>query len=188
MQRQKRHIVNFDFTLDEIKAAADYNNMCYTCSTTLVMVGESGKVGKWEDFQKGHLQKLETNEDGFIRPAIKVTKNYLRPKVEYLSIAGLRRVNSGKTALESIDFTLLGAEVGLQGSSTAAEVKVAFILAGGSASVFDVQLGVGLSTGGGIMDDSLVVKVAGTGLSLGRKTGLCIFDNCFSVDFGKLFN
>ena len=148
--------------------------MCFTCSNILVGVG-------------GSLQKYVTYETGYIETAVKVTKNYLGPKIEYLVAAGIIKIHSGKTALESVDFSVFGAEASVHASSTSAEAGAKVVLAGGSVSIFDLQLGLGVSTGGGIMDDSLVVKVAGTGVSLGRRTGVCVFDNCFSVDFGRLF-
>ena len=148
--------------------------MCYTCSATLVGVG-------------GSLQKYDTYQTGYIETAVRVTKNYMGPKIEYLVAAGIMKINSGETALETVDFSVFGAEASVNYSSTSAEAGAKVVLAGGSVSIFDLQLGLGISTGGGIVDDSLVLNVLGTGLSVGRKTGVCVFDNCFAVDFGRLF-
>lgn len=70
--------------------------------------------------------------------------------------------------------TFLGAGVGIH-------------LAEGSVSIFDLKLGVGVSTGGGIKDDSLELKVLGCGLTVGRKLAISVFDTSFGIDFGKLF-
>ena len=55
------------------------------------------------------------------------------------------------------------------------------------ASAFDLNLGVGLDTGGGIKDDSLEVKALGCGVTVGRKVGISVFGASFGIDFGKLF-
>ena len=44
----------------------------------------------------------------------------------------------------------------------------------------------GVSTGGGIKDNSLKVKVEGLGVQVGRM-GVSVYDNEFSINFGKLF-
>ena len=58
-------------------------------------------------------------------------------------------------------------------------------MAGGSAGPVDLNLGVGVSTGAGIKDDSVNVKVAGCGVTVGRKIGVSVFDNSISFDLGK---
>uniref|UniRef100_A0A1I8FHN5 PPIase cyclophilin-type domain-containing protein n=1 Tax=Macrostomum lignano TaxID=282301 RepID=A0A1I8FHN5_9PLAT len=60
---------------------------------------------------EGRLQKFEEHTVGFIETAVNVTKNYTGPKIEYLIGAGLMKVNSGETPLDTIDFTVFGAEV-----------------------------------------------------------------------------
>ena len=52
-------------------------------------------------------------------------------------------------------------------------------------SVFDFNLGAGVSTGAGIKDDSLDLKLAGCGVKVGRKVGISAFDNEIAVDFGR---
>ena len=60
-----------EFSMDDIKSVADYKNLCYTCSKILVEVD-------------GRLQKFETYSAGYIEAAMKVTKNYSGPKIQYL--------------------------------------------------------------------------------------------------------
>ena len=62
---------DIEFSMNDIKQAADYENLCYTCSIILVEVD-------------GHLQKFETYSAGYIEAAMKVTKNYSGPKIQYL--------------------------------------------------------------------------------------------------------
>ena len=59
-------------------------------------------------------------------------------------------------------------------------------LSGGSVSIFDLQLALGVSSEIGIVDDSLAVKFLGIGGKIGRKTQICVFDSCVGIDFGKL--
>ena len=163
-----------EFTESQVKETADYENMCFTCSTLLVSVD-------------GNLQKFDTYETGYIESAIKLTKNYLGPKYEYLVGAGLMKINSGETALETVDFSVFGAEASVHHSSTSVGYDAKLVLAGGSASIFDLTLGLGISSEAGIVDDSVTLRLAGTGVQVGRKVGICVFDNCFGVDFGRLF-
>ena len=148
--------------------------MCFTCSTILVSVA-------------GNLEKYDTYETGYIESAIKLTKNYLGPKYEYLVGAGLMKINSGETALETVDFSVFGATASVHHSSTSAGYDAKLVLAGGSVSIFDLTLGLGVSSEAGIVDDSVTLRLAGTGVQVGRKLGICVFDNCFGVDFGRLF-
>ena len=97
MQRNRRQASDVEFTLAEIQTAADYDNMCFTCSNILVGVG-------------GSLQKYATYETGYIETAVKVTKNYLGPRIEYLVAAGIMKIHSGETALESVDGQQSGAQ------------------------------------------------------------------------------
>lgn len=60
-------------------------------------------------------------------------------------------------------------------------------LAEGSVSIFDLKLGLGVSTGAGIKDDSVELKVLGCGVTVGRKLAISVFDTGFGIDFGKLF-
>ena len=84
------------FSWDEIKAAADYDNMSYMDSKTLVSVA-------------GQLETAENYESGFVESVIKITKNLLCPKIEYVAAAGIMKINSGEIPLEQVDFTVMGA-------------------------------------------------------------------------------
>ena len=42
-----------------------------------------------------------------------------------------------------------------------------------------------MSTGAGIKDHSLDLKLAGCGVKVGRKVGISAFDNEVAVDFGR---
>ena len=168
-------ISDVEISESQIKETADYENMCFTCSTILVSVD-------------GNLKKYDTYEIGYIQSAIKVTKNYLGPKYEYLVETGLMKINSApnKTALQTVDFSVFGAMASVHHSTTSAGYDAKLVLAGGSASIFDLTLGLGVSSQAGIVDDSLTLKVLGVGVQVGRKVGICVFDICFGVDFGRL--
>ncbi|PAA47295.1 hypothetical protein BOX15_Mlig027809g1 [Macrostomum lignano] len=164
-----------EYSVDEILTAADYDSMDYTSSVYVVAV-------------EGRLQKFEEHTVGFIETAVNVTKNYTGPKIEYLIGAGLMKVNSGETPLDTIDFTVFGAEVSAFAGPTCLGYGAKLVFAGGRVSAFDVNLGLGVSSAIGIVDDSLTIKVLGTGFQLGRKVGFSVFDSSFGVDFGRLWN
>lgn len=44
-----------------------------------------------------------------------------------------------------------------------------------------------MSTGGGIKDDSVSLKLAGTGFQVGRKIGVSVAGSQVSLDLGKMF-
>jgi len=50
----------------------------------------------------------------------------------------------------------------------------------------EYTLGVGVTTGAGIRDDSASIKVLGCGVTVGRKMSLSIFDSEIGVDLGKV--
>ena len=160
------------YKLSDIKNASNYDDLCYTCSKTLVGVD-------------GNLEKYETYTTGYIETVIKVTKNYLGPKIQYLVESGLFKIHSGEK-IEEVDFTLFGAEASGHFSATGAGYGAVVKLAGGSVSIFDLQIALGVSSEIGIVDDSLSAKVLGTGVKIGRQIQICAFDICFGVDFGKL--
>jgi len=163
-----------EFSMEEIKEKGDYENLCYTCS--VILVGFQGK-----------LQRFNTYSTGYADSVIKVTKNYSGPKIQYLNQAGLMQIHSGKIPLEEVDFNLFGVEASTHVSYTGAGYQARVKLIGGKVSVFELQLGIGVSSQIGIVDDSLAVKIFGLGGSIGRKTKICAFDNCFGIDFGNLF-
>lgn len=76
------------------------------------------------------------------------------------------------------------AEAGLGGIGATVKAKAHLVEAEGAG--FGVNLGLGVSTGGQIGPGGVEVKVAGTGISLGKKTGISVFDNEFYIDFGKM--
>ena len=160
------------YKLSDIKNASNYDDLCYTCSKTLVGVD-------------GNLEKYETYTTGYIETVIKVTKNYLGPKIQYLVESGLFKIHSGEK-IEEVDFKLFGAEASGHFSATGAGYGAVVKLAGGSVSIFDLQIALGVSSEIGIVDDSLSAKVLGTGVKIGRQIQICAFDICFGVDFGKL--
>merc|ERR1711963_1288362 len=163
-----------EFSMEEIQEKADYENLCFTCSVILVGVN-------------GNLQKFTTYSTGYLESVIKVTKNYSGPKIQYLNEAGVMKIHSGKVPLEKVDFNVFGVEASTHVSGTGAGYSAKVNLVGGKVSVFELELGVGVSSQIGIVDDSLAVKVLGVGGSIGRKTKICVLDNCFGVDFGNLF-
>ena len=56
------------------------------------------------------------------------------------------------------------------------------------ASVFDLNLGVGVETGLGLKDGSIDAHVLGCGITIGRKVGISAFGSSFAIDFGRFFD
>ena len=82
---------------------------------------------------------------------------------------------------------MFGAEASVHHSSTSVGPEAKVVMAGGSVSIFDLQLALGLLSEAGIVDDSLSLKLAGKGIKTGRKVEICTLDVCFGVDFGRIF-
>ena len=82
---------------------------------------------------------------------------------------------------------VLSAEAHYEVSQAFMGAGASICLVGGQVSIFNFKLGAGVSTGAGIKDDSVSVKVLGCGVTVGRKVGISVFGSEFGVDFGKLF-
>jgi hypothetical protein len=88
--------------------------------------------------------------------------------------------------IEQVSVDVFTVSVGATaGTYMGLEANVSLIKA--EASIFDLNLGVGVDTGAGFKDDSLDVKVAGCGFTIGRKVSISVFGAGFGVDFGRLF-
>ncbi|ETN44554.1 uncharacterized protein HMPREF1541_10224 [Cyphellophora europaea CBS 101466] len=55
------------------------------------------------------------------------------------------------------------------------------------ASVFDLELGVGVETGAGIKNGSIDAHVAGCGVTIGKRVSISAFGSSIGIDFGKFF-
>ncbi|KAJ4163154.1 hypothetical protein NW754_014577 [Fusarium falciforme] len=88
--------------------------------------------------------------------------------------------------IEQVNVDVFTAGVGVIGGSyLGAEANVSLFKA--EASIFDLNLGVGVDTGVGIKDDSLDLHLAGCGIQIGRKVSISAFGSSFGIDFGRLF-
>ena len=142
------------------------------------------KYAFWSD---GGVWREATFDAFHASLVVEVTKNYLGPKIEAVASAGAFKIKSGGKAIESVNFDCFKASAGVSASNTHAGAEWKATLAGGSASIFDLHLGAGLSSGAGIEDDSVSLKGAGCGFKIGRKVEISVFDNSFGIDFGRLF-
>ena len=159
----------------DVLEAADYDDMPKFTSKILIKVGAT-----W--------QSTETYDGPYAGVVCKVTKNLLGPSFSITAGAGVFRVRTGpkaKSAMEQVDAHFFSADAGFSYSTFHVEGNAGLTLADIHASAFDLHLGVGVSTGIGYKDDSLTVKVCGTGYQFGRKIGISVLDNSFGVDLGK---
>ena len=156
----------------DILLAVDYDNMEMFSSKTL---GKT-EAGVWTDANATAV---------FAGIYVRVTKNATGPAFEIFCEAGVFKISADDELVE-IDFDIGTARAGAVRSPTYAGVEARLKLAGGSVLFVDANLGLGVSSGIGIKDDSLDAKLAGCGVTVGRKIGVSVFDNSFSIDLGKL--
>lgn len=83
----------------------------------------------------------------------------------------------------------VGASAGLdlesfvkQGRMLGAEAKARATLSEAKVGPFNLHLGAGVSTGAKVEDGTIDAKLAGTGVKVGKKIGVSVLDNEFSVD------
>ena len=159
-------------------AAAKYDDMAYMTSKELFKLDTGG----WD--------VAEINRTLYATTKCVITKNFIGPTFAYSAEAGLVGVQTNPSEtrpIAQVDVGVGKAKAGTSASNTHAEANAGVSLIGGSVSAFDFNLGVGVSTGGGIKDDSVQLKLLGAGFKIGRKVGISVFDNEISLDFGKLF-
>lgn len=113
-----------------------------------------------------------------------VTKTPLGPGYKLVDSVAFMRVSNGESVngLDTVDVAIFEGHAEAELQPLYAGAGVGFNLAGGSASIFDFNLGVGLSTGVGLKDESVELKVAGTGVTVGRKISISVLDNSFGID------
>ncbi|PFX30817.1 hypothetical protein AWC38_SpisGene4418 [Stylophora pistillata] len=69
-----------------------------------------------------------------------------------------------------------------EGKILGAEAKARVTMSEVKAGPFNLHLGAGVSTGAKVEDGTFDAKLAGCGLKVGKKIGVAVFDNEFSVD------
>lgn len=162
-----------------IMKAAKYDQMKYMTSIEVFKLD----TGRWDTAS-------DTNRNMYATSTVTVTKNYSGPSFAWNHEAGLVGVKTNsieERPIAQVNVGVAKAKAGTSISGSHAEANAGVSLIGGSVSAFDFNLGAGVSTGGGIKDDSLNAKFLGTGITVGRKVGISVFDNEISIDFGKLF-
>ncbi|KAF9200881.1 hypothetical protein BGZ49_008879 [Haplosporangium sp. Z 27] len=98
----------------------------------------------------------------------------------------LHLVQTNGKPIEQVNVDVFTVGVGATtGTYLGAEAGVSLIKA--QASIFDLNLGLGVDTGFGIKDDSVDVHYAGCGFQFGRKVSVSAFGSSFGIDFGRLF-
>lgn len=139
--------------------------------------------GTWRPIDKDHA--------GHSHTCCRVLKNLSGPRFEYIAASGLLHVRTkhddAAGSLDHVDMAIGQAHSAITYDNAHVEAQAAIRLAGGSVAALDVNVGLGVSTGAGMKDDSLMVKALGTGFTVGRKVGLSFLDNEISVDLGKLW-
>lgn len=159
----------------EVMRAAEYDEMTLNSSVIVACV-------------EGYWQKIEPVKSYYANRVCKVTKNTFGPSFCFSSTAGVLQVsNAGgyESVQRQLEAQFFAASAGAEYSKLYRGGNAKVTLAGGDISGVSYHLGAGVSTGAGIKDDALQVKVAGCGFSVGRKIGVSVLDNEIGVDFGK---
>lgn len=165
---------------EAIMERIDYENMSVGDS---VVVYKPMDSSVWEQMDP----KLEIRTLGVVTK-VTVTKNLTGPSFDTTARAAVFQFNNNSDISNgSVDMSILSTKAGMTSNQTYAGFDASANLMEATAGPIDAKLGVGVSTGIGLKDDSLGVKVGGTGFTVGRKMGISVMDNEFSVDFGKLF-
>jgi hypothetical protein len=152
-------------------------------------VGESRLIGVEADGNMFVVNPGEGVSTGSVKGGVIVTKNLTGPSFKVVDSVAVMRVSSGDSnGIDAVDVSLFEGHADAEVSPLYGGAGVGFNLAGGSVSIFDFNLGAGLSTGAGIKDDSVQLKVAGTGVSLGRKISISVLDNSFGIDLVRTGN
>jgi|GEM_PF-5748202 len=165
--------------LDDAKvtwtAAADYDALA---------MDDSALIGVTADGATTPIGPGSSYSVGSVKGGVVVTKTLLGPKFTVVASAAVIRIASKGAIgdIDGVDVSVLEAHADADMDLLYAGAGVGFRLAGGSASIFDFDLGVGLSTGAGIKDNSIEVKLAGTGVTVGQKISISVFDNSFGLD------
>jgi len=74
----------------------------------------------------------------------------------------------------------------IEGQPVYAGFEAGVSLVQAQASIFDLNLGVGIESGVGLKDGSLDLHAAGCGFQVGRKCSISVFGSSFGVDLGRL--
>ena len=164
---------------DAVKLAADYDNMKLTESKLIVYFGEE----KYVAYVENSNMDVASAKSGIL-----ITKNALCPHYSLVAKANLINIHSGKSAIEAVDFDILSADAKAEVSDLFIGVGAELKLVGGSVSIFDLKLALGVDTGIGIKDDSIQVHALGTGFTIGRKVAISVAGSEFGIDFGRLFS
>ena len=138
----------------KILAAVDYESM-ETFGARRCAVKLSKGSGDWVRFDKDTCAQYAL--------CCWVAKNLTGPQIEFSTQTPDEHASSRRLSMVT--------------SSTHAEAVASLSLMSSSMSGVDLNVGAGVSTGGGLKDDSVSVKVLGCGLVVGRRIGISLFDN-----------
>ena len=141
----------------KILAAVDYDSMEIFSSRCAVKLSKGS--GDWVRFDKDTSSQYAL--------CCWVAKNLTGPQIEFPTQAPEEHASSAAAHRRLSMIT----------SNTYAEAVASLSLMSSSKSGIDLNVGAGVSTGGGIKDDSVSVKLLGCGVVVGRKIGISLFDN-----------
>lgn len=158
--------------------AADYDQL-QTGESRLVGVEADGNV-----FAYNGDENFSTID---VVGGVIVTKTPLGPTYKLTTSASFMHIvnNDSVSGIDTVDVNIFEGYAEAEAKPLYLGAGIGFTLAGGEASIFDFNLGVGLSTGIGLKEGSVEIKVAGTGVTFGRKISISVLDNSFGIDLAR---
>ncbi len=145
--------------------------------------------GKWETRVGGEVTANEKNAAPNASAKAKFSTNSVGAKAEAGAEANAFQFKQEKSGAEIKAF---GAEVGANAEAglggIGAKINAKLRMVDAQAVGFGVKLGAGVSTGASLGLGGVSIKAAGCGFSIGKKTGISVFDNEFYIDFPKMFS
>lgn len=158
------------------------------CNYSAMKLGGTCTLVKLVD---GSYHDAGTYQTGYITSCVRITKDLLCPQIQFLTKLGLMHINTDANAkqFESVDWGLFGAQASVTLTCDEIEFKAELVLTGGSVSIFELQIAIGVTSEIGFDEKthSVTVKYLGTGITLGGSTGVCVLASCFKVNIYKIF-
>lgn len=148
----------------------------------------------WEGGWAGYTSGDGSLQLGYVQAGVSVSmignSEHKIPGYTHLTKVGVLQINSKKDTSTFGDFSF-----GFLEAEHTATAKPFYIgttdqlnIVKGRYSIFDIQIGIGVSTDIGYDIDSHTVSVEelGFGATLGGETGVCWGGNCFKINFNRL--
>jgi hypothetical protein len=144
--------------------------------------------GDWQNMVGGEVKARDSTTGPNAGAVARITKNKIGASAELGAEANAFDFHQPSSGAKIKAFGArvgANAEAGLGGVGASYEARLR--LADAEGAGFGVKLGAGISSGVSVGLGGVQAKVAGCGLSVGKKIGVSALDNEFYVDIAKMF-